>query len=498
MSIELELSDFNVVSSINIDQLIEDNIDLQLDNIEQLPVQFDLQIDIATSSIQLSNLNSSRNPKQHIEALEKDIVNYLNRLWHGIYVNKQNRIFNYLTNCYYRFMNRFTINDIANKLKNMRKVAFILYNGKIFSNEEQIDNDNLNPTLEQAKDFLFGCNLTKKKIMEKIAFCHICYKYKSGDVSNPANFRYFIKHHNTIKILDYIWYELVIYYANGNLPDKRIFILRLFKENTNPHLNYTTNNTIDYANNNTLSKENVVLLDLQKAYDSLDWNILEDLLYDSLRRKMSAIHTNELVNIYMTIITNRIIKYNDNIITVTKSIPTGLSTSPLVFTLIMEEIINQWLLDYNFTIEVDFIINIFIDDFYIKILNISKKDIILSSLISYLTKYKLIINYEKSRVDKALYSCFSIYNNFKQLNNDDLYLGIPFTRDITLYTNIILKELFKKHGLLYTWSDIYAILISVEHPDKSLLQGYLNYKLKPLLYTTNCEFIIDFIQNNLI
>jgi len=162
----------------------------------------------------------------------------------------------------------------------------------------------------------------------------------------------------------------------------------------------------------------------------------------------------------------------------------------LVFTFIIEEIIIRWLVEnsLNFKINVDFIINIYIDDIYIKILNYSKTDIIIESLINIFKKYRLYVNFDKSRISSNLHC-----NIFNELTSNDLYLGIPFTRDINLYMSIIINECNKKYNLNYNWMNIYTILNSdINLEQKQLLTGYLNYKLNPIL---NNIPLIDFIKN---
>ena len=67
-----------------------------------------------------------------------------------------------------------------------------------------------------------------------------------------------------------------------------------------------------------------------------------------------------------------------------------------------------------------------------------------------------------------------------------MYLGIPFTRDIKKYTDLILA----KYGQNETYKTIYDKLKD-ENADKKEIYGYFNYKLKPLM--NNIE-LIDFIK----
>ena len=363
---------------------------------------------------------------------EDEIIIYLNKLWNGRYIKTNSlnifNIFNYIANLYYCFMNIFTISIVKNNIPNLKKIGFTFYNENN-KNEQPIDNKISKKEIKYVIDFKNGNTLSREKIMNNMYYCTVFIKHKSGNLSNPDNYRYYINHPNIIKILDRLWYYEVLKKCN-KLPDSEIF-----------KVSFNNSNSLSIvANNNTLSKNNVLLLDIIKAYDSIEWNILEDLLYHNLKRKMNILYATEYIQQYMIILTNRIIKYNNKNINISKGIPTGLPSSILVFTFIMEEIIIRWMKINNFLNNIDFIINIYVDDIYIKILNISKTHLIISSLINQFNKYKLFINFNKSRIDNNLSVFFEIANNFKELKNTDLYLGIPFTRNIKLYKNIILQR----------------------------------------------------------
>jgi hypothetical protein len=154
----------------------------------------------------------------------------------------------------------------------------------------------------------------------------------------------------------------------------------------------------------------------------------------------------------------------------------------------------------DYKIDIDFRINIYVDDIYIEILNKEKANEIISSLIIHLEYYKLFINKNKTKADPNL--------NIECINNaifsTDYYLGIPFTRDIKLYGKIILAELNKK--IHVDWNDVYNIL-SDDNPTlyKSICTGFFSYKLKPLyMYYAKCnnnynfdnDIIKQFIHDN--
>ena len=425
-----------------------------------------------------------------------DVINYIINLWNPYPFTQYNKfkiiriiiniILNILSYFYYLFVSKESIiNNIQNNILNIKKTNIELYY-----------NDHLEKKLFKIKtvtynDILFvyrylnSNSYNRKNILcEPYNHAHIFPKYKSGDRTQPEHFRYMVQHHKYIKILDKIWCHQVITLCDNNLPDKDIF-----KTNITYSCN---NNIINIAINNTTSMQDVVLLDITQAYDSLHWDILENLLLSNLTRKINTLYAYYLVNFYMTLIDNRILFYNNIIIPAHKGIPTGLPSSVIVFTLALEEIIFRWMEQYDFKQYYDFILNIYVDDIYIKIINYSKTDLIINSLIDQLKEYKLFINIKKSKAD------INLNLDIDQLTPKDLYLGIPFTREVHLYGQIILQNFYDKHKIKINWAEIYKILITnTNKKKKRKLVGFLNYKLKPLLLNSNIS-ISKYIYKNYI
>jgi len=232
-----------------------------------------------------------------------------------------------------------------------------------------------------------------------------------------------------------------------------------------------------------------------RAFDSIDWTLLKELLLSNLTRKINKETAEELVEHYMIIIENRELRYNNIVIPVSKGIPTGLPSSNLIFTFIMEEVLYRWLNKYNYQLDIDFIMNVYVDDIYLKFIRPEIANKVVSSLISHLEEYKLRVNRFKSKGDGNL----KLIDLPNIINENDFYLGIPFTRNIKLYGELILKEYQQKYNSKKSWNDIYDDLLSDDMDISTKIQGYLNYKLNPMILSNEQitkKDIIKFIRNN--
>lgn len=331
--------------------------------------------------------------------------------------------------------------------------------------------------------FLYGLS---KKNYNKIIYARVFAKYKYGPHDKVDSYRYLVTHHKVLLLIDNYLRLWLYSHIKHNMPDPNIFKAVLFSDVNNINI---YDNICKIANTNTTSIINVVLLDITKAYDSLEWNILRELLISNLNNKVGKYKSMFFVENYFYILQNRIVTYNNVVIPFKKGIPTGLSSSILIFTLAIEEIINRWLLNTpSIKINIDFKLNIYVDDIYIKILNKDKTELIVYTLIRYLATYKLFINNTKSKAYKHLNL------NLIELKYTDYYLGLPFTRDIKLYSRLILSEIKKKYNIIISWEDIINI-IENNLSLKAKLLNLLYYKLYPFIIDKSPESLISFITN---
>ena len=410
---------------------------------------------------------------------DKNVVAYLHKLWKSN-LNNLNNIINKDNNIIHNDNNlREYIKENKDILETFGYTYYINNNEEKEFDIEEIKDENIDEIIE----------FKNNRITHKVAHTIVYPKHKSGDFINPENFRYMVNHSVAIKVLDRLWCIDFLKTHTPNMLDSSIF-------KTNIHKNSECcKNT---ACMNTESIENVILLDIAKAYDSFEWDITEKLLLDNISRKINPEYAKKKVHEYMCILKNRKLYYNNNMINISKSIPTGLSSSIIIITMVFDEIIYKWQTKTKYVIGRDLLLNIYVDDIYIKILNLKEKVNIVKSFINIFEEYCFYINIKKSKIDKNLKEENSFFNyiksffwdiyylnTFNELKETDYYLGIPFTRDIKLYSRLILNEYNKKHNLTLLWTDISERVLN----DKSI-SGFFRYKLEPFIKENNTNITI--------
>lgn len=461
------LNQKDYIEIVNENNLTNDNNQLdQQTQIEPVTIQLDIKSEIASDNKQIEQLD------QNDQNLQADKVDQI-----VLDTNDKAKF----------------CSQVKENLTKLREIGFRVYHNIELEKEVNLVASSVTDgDINKVYDFKVGSHLSRKSLMGDISCCIIFAKHKSGDTTKPENFRYLVNHHNTIKILDRIWCSELITKCGNNLPDNEIYKSTLVKK--------FNGSIISTAIANTQSIDNVLMVDIMKAFDSLEWDILEDLLLSNLTRKIDKNSATVLVTQYMTILKNRELYWNNIRVEVSKGIPTGLPSSNVVFTLALEEILFRWFKKSGFENKKEFMMNVYVDDIFLRIYNVEKATVIFNSLVEHLQFYKLSVNIEKTKADKNL-KILSLKN---VLTNSDYYLGIPFTRDVKLYGNLILNELNKK--MRVSWENVYDILTDEESSmEKSQILGFLNYKLKPFYTNTSNtleqydkKFITGFVLDNFV
>ena len=405
------------------------------------------------------------------------------------------------------FQNIYDISSLENFIKDVKSRKICLnsigrnaYNPTDPESKLYIDvSKTTNKTLENVFNYINANYTEKKKYIQE--FNNVSFFEKKKDTSldnNINNFRFMCQHTDFIKLIDKLFVLKVKTLCGDNLIN-----INIFKSENLKFKNLEFQNCLKIATKNTETLDYGISIDIHKAFDSVDWYLLKILLLKSLSKKVNYDVALSLVEEYFLILTNRNFYYNDEKINVKKGVSQGLPSSNFIFTLFFQEIVNEWIEENNFIIDVDFTLNIYVDDVYIKVINYNNPSHIVESFINILTKYKLYVNKQKSKADPKLNISY-----LGELTINDLYLGIPFTRNLQEYAKIIINEYIKRHKKknIKSWNDMLYKLIDDESKIKNHLFGFLQYKLKPIIESENKikyekftrEIILSFIKANLV
>jgi Leucine-rich repeat (LRR) protein len=354
---------------------------------------------------------------------------------------------------------------------------------KIVSKNDSIQNIN-DDEIEVIYDYLHSSLVRKKYILNKYCNGDILpiFKFTKNDLQDPTSFRYMINYNKIIKIIDKLWCIDVLSKCKNNVPNRKIFKSNL--------LYYDFSKIVNTAMQNTKDLNNVIIIDIDKAYDSINWKLMKKLLLTNLTRKINETEAKKFIDEYFLILSNSTIYYNNQKIKIKHGIPIGLTSSNIIFNFMMEEITIRWLYSIKNYIS-EFKINIYVDDIFFKFYKTENLNFIITSFINHFQKYNLKINKNKFKVSPSL----KLNLECTVLKPTDFYLGLPFTRDIKLYGELILKEYQKKYLHNFDWMKIYTKIITNDINSISIL-GYMGYKLRPFLkYDENYNLrIVRFIK----
>lgn len=325
-------------------------------------------------------------------------------------------------------------------------------------------------------------NQIRDELFDKIKFATIFTKYKKGDFSDPKSFRFLSNHSNTFKIIDKFWTNnlLAVLKRANKLPD-----INIVKNNFDREYTFSIRDLALEKLRSFRNGKKIVLIDIKKAFDSVSWNIIEDLLIKNLSRKINNNFAKKVVEQYLFLTKNRCLKFNNSEIRISKSIATGLPSSTIVFSLIIEQIIFEWFNLENCINEVS--INTYVDDMYLEFKKTNNSLRLVESLIKYLKKYKLMVNQEKTKTN-------ILSLPYSKINKSDCYLGMPFSENKKDYIEECIKMFNNKYYDI-NQNEIIMILKSEDYPKvKKEIIGFFNYKFYGLDEELNILSIL--INNN--
>ena len=405
---------------------------------------------------------------------EDEMVKYLTQLWNS---NTENT-FSEINNSYGLLPENINLQKFKSELSRVSdnlvfRGNFGAYSDKLEKNISLtkksivLNKDNCKNLYLCMNDFI-KYNSIRPELFDKIKYADIFVKHKNGNNTEPKNFRFLSNQSNVFKIIDKFWTNNLIRILenNNSLPDKKIVRNTLSRK-----YSVSIRDLAVEKLNKFLQGKNIVLLDIKKAFDNVSWKSLNKLLISNLSRKINPEIAKKVTSQYMFLNTNRIIKYNEKMINFSKSLATGLPSSTLVFSLMIEQIIYEWKLKEN--IGENLIINTFVDDLYLEFNCTDKSLEHINSLIAYLESYDLIINKEKTKTN-------IVHLPFSQIDKSDCYLGLPFCsnkKDYILECINLFQEKYYKLNIKQ--------LIDIVEDDSSKVKkeiiGFFNYKLYGLL-----------------
>lgn len=344
-----------------------------------------------------------------------------------------------------------------------------------------------NEDIKMIYKYLYSSIEMKKIIIKKYSKSQIIIKNKLEiSTTEPENFRYFTNHHNFIKIIDRLWCIKLLSYFDKYPVDKQIFKSYL--------IDCEFSQIINLATSNTQTNENKVILDISRAFDSIDWDMMNRLVLSNLSKKIDKNIAKKIIDEYIILLTNRNIYYGDVQINVSSGIPLGLPSSNIMFHFMMEEIISRWCNNNKNYIDY-FILNIYVDDIYFEFdesISIIEINYLITNFMNYLRNYGLVINRNKIKFSPNIYTG-KLGNVLKET---DLYLGVPFTRNIKLYGQIILNQFNNRYCSKLTWKNIHNY-INTNLKCSNSLSSFFIFKLKPIIgQRINKNILLKFIEIN--
>ena len=413
--------------------------------------------------------NKLTNPIKKYEGSDKDMVNHLTQLWKDKKVTFGRDV------SFENLPRKFDLNNFKNTLSKVSEN--LVFRGNFGAYESPLEKEmsltkksiimskNECKTLYLCLHDLIKYDSIRSHLFDKIKFADIFIKHKKGCNKDPKNFRFLSNHTKIFKIIDKFWTNnlVKILEKNNALPDRSIV-----KNNFSRKFSISIRDLALEKIVKVRNGKKIVLLDIKKAFDSVSWVSLNELVTKNLSRKINKKFAEKTMSQYMFLNTNRCILFQNRKIKCNRSIATGLPSSTIIFSLLIEEIIYQWKNVNKYT---DVIVNTFVDDMYIELSDTSDSLELINSLISFLKKFNLIINESKTKTN--------ITNlPYSQIEDSDCYLGMPFAKKYDDYIKECIRMFNEKYYQI-TSDDIIDIIESDNSKKKikNEIIGFFNYKL---------------------
>lgn len=429
---------------------------------------------LSTRNINLMTIEKKLVKKQlEYTGSDEDMIAYLESLWSSSEEFKTNNK---------TFEKSKNENSNTKNLNNFQKSLNKMSDNLVFRGNFGAYNDLLEKELSLSKknillsnkdcnllyncfDDLFRYNSIRDSYFHKIKNADIFIKHKKNETDDPNNFRFLSNHHKLFKIIDKFWTNSLIsvLQKSNKLPDTKIV-----RNNFSREFSMSIRDLAIEKLSVFKTGKHIIMIDLQKAFDNVSWVTLKKLLTSNLSRKINKVFAKNYVEQYMFMNTSRNIKYLSTNIKFKKSIATGLPSSTIVFSLIIEELIYQWINKEN--CENDLIINTYVDDMFLEFNSLDKCKYLIDSLFKFLSDNKFVVNKQKTLTNINIL-------DYPKIKDTDCYLGLPFADTKKRYIEICI-ELFNNRYYKIDKNEIIELIENKKFPKvRREILGFFNYKL---------------------
>lgn len=415
-------------------------------------------------------VNKSKDSLVKYEGSDTEMIEHLKILW------KSNSTFHSEKVNFQNLPENINLQNFKNILKNISDN--LVFRGNFGGYQESLEKElsltkksvMLNPKncklLYLCLDDLMKYDRIRPDLFKNIKFADIFVKHKKGDVKDPSNFRFLSNHSKIFKIIDKFWTNRLINVLtkNNSLPDKSIVRNSFDRKYATSIRDLAYEKLVRFH-----TGKKIVLLDVKKAFDSVTWNVLYEKLVNNLSRKVNNQFAKKIMNQYMFLNTKRCILFKDHVISFSRSIATGLPSSTIIYSLLIEELIYEWKNKNNTS---NLIVNTFVDDMYLEFEEENESKDLVESLIRFLGDNNLIINESKTKtnIESLPYS---------KITKSDCYLGLPFAKTKKDYIIECIKMFNERMKFVdyINANEIIKILDSDDYEDeKKKINGFFNYK----------------------
>lgn len=173
----------------------------------------------------------------------------------------------------------------------------------IYSNEKNYRDSIINIKYFTPKkilmiyNYLLETDINKKILMlKKINVVCLYPKHKKDNINDITNYRFLTQHSEKLKLIDRIFVDILLDITPKEMIDTNIFKAQLIGKNN------LLDTCCNITSKNTETIDNVVLLDVSKAFDSVEWNILYQYMNNHISKFINIDLSRSIIDEYFIIL----------------------------------------------------------------------------------------------------------------------------------------------------------------------------------------------------